>query len=423
MLTDIKNLYDLFITHYNEKEKDNIWASQSNTFRNFWNNNIINGLQESLSEEDIDAIVRILDRNGKGNNKDSEAVAKAMIAQGAWRRMFYELCSNKQLSSIITDIFTTKDPIAKAKNIDLLYKENEGNKNFLTGQSGNALNAMLAAYDPVFNVSIISLKDRKMIIDHFDFPINFDFVKSSIGMRFVKTNQIILEGFKSAGITGSARTISHFCYWPEMKSLWKNELVVKRENKEVEITIPIDNEDEPIGEVGDSGPRESIAIQAMVADIGSKMGLDIWIPKSDRTRVLQIWKPSKGMLLEKLPLNYGEAMKTIENIDVIWLKGRTIIRAFEVEHTTSIYSGLLRMADLLALLPNIAIILHIVAPATRREKVFDEIKRPVFSLLEGGALSEKCSFISYDNIMELCHDKNLFFLKDDVLDKYSEQVD
>ena len=81
------------------------------------------------------------------------------------------------------------------------------------------------------------------------------------------------------------------------------------------------------------------------------------------------------------------------------------------------------MADLLALLPNIAIILHIVAPATRREKVFDEIKRPVFSLLEGGALSEKCSFISYDNIMELCHDKNLFFLKDDVLDKYSEQVD
>jgi hypothetical protein len=39
----------------------------------------------------------------------------------------------------------------------------------------------------------------------------------------------------------------------------------------------------------------------------------------------------------------------IERIDVLWLKGRSIKRAFEVEHTTSIYSGILRMADLLAL--------------------------------------------------------------------------
>jgi hypothetical protein len=38
------------------------------------------------------------------------------------------------------------------------------------------------------------------------------------------------------------------------------------------------------------------------------------------------------------------------------------VRAFEVEHTTAIYSGLLRMADLLSLVPNMDIKLHIVAP-------------------------------------------------------------
>ncbi len=54
-------------------------------------------------------------------------------------------------------------------------------------------------------------------------------------------------------------------------------------------------------------------------------------------------------------------------------------RAYEVEHTTAIYSGLLRMADLLALQPNMQIRLHIVAPEERREKVLGEIKRPVFS--------------------------------------------
>ena len=86
-----------------------------------------------------------------------------------------------------------------------------------------------------------------------------------------------------------------------------------------------------------------------------------------------------------MPLNYDETtLSTIEQIDVIWLKGRSIVRAFEVEHTTSVYSGLLRMADLLALQPNMNINLHIVAPDNRQEKVFQEIQRPVFSLLEKG---------------------------------------
>jgi hypothetical protein len=59
-------------------------------------------------------------------------------------------------------------------------------------------------------------------------------------------------------------------------------------------------------------------------------------------------------------------------------------RAFEVEHTTAIYSGLLRMADLLALQLNMDIRLHIVAPDEKRDKVLREIKRPVFSLLDRG---------------------------------------
>jgi len=420
----LKDLFAKFIANYDVSVKDKIWASHSETFRNFWDHKIVNGLSESLSEGDIDVIVKILDRNGKGNTKDSEAVAKAMIPQGAWRRMFQELCANNKLSSILTNIFIAKDPDAQAKNIDLLYKVNEGKRNHLTGQSGNAINAMLAAYNPILNLSVISLKDRMMLIDHFGFPIDAEFENYSAGTKFVKTNEIISEGFKTQGVFGSARTISCFCYYPPMKSNWKNVLIVKRENKEVEVTIPIDNENEIIEEVKESEVRESIAMQALIADIGAKMGLSIWLPKADRTRVLQKWNPTKGELLESLPLHYGDtAMKTIENIDVLWLKGRTILRAFEVEHTTSIFSGLLRMADLLALLPNIDINLHIVAPATKREKVFDQIKRPVFSLLEGGALSEKCTFISYDNIIDLSNDKNLGFLKNDVLDKYSEYAE
>ena len=148
----------------------------------------------------------------------------------------------------------------------------------------------------------------------------------------------------------------------------------------------------------DSDVRQSIQTQAQIAEIGAKMGFRIWVPPSDRVRVLNVVHAAhRSAFLEILPLNYDEnTLDTIRQIDVLWLKGRSMARAFEVEHTTAIYSGILRMADLLALQPNMQIRLHIVAPDERREKVLREIKRPVFSLLDHGPLYEKCTFISYN---------------------------
>jgi hypothetical protein len=196
---------------------------------------------------------------------------------------------------------------------------------------------------------------------------------------------------------------------------------VRGVEKAVTVSVPEDNDSES-GHIRDeSEVRESIKIQALLANVGEKMGFRIWIPKNDRSRVLKEWDPDHGSLIDILPLNYDEVtLKTIEQIDVLWLKRRSIVRAFEVEHTTSIYSGILRMADLLALQPNMDIKLHIVSPEERREKVFEEIQRPVFSLLERGALSEYCTFISYDSLRDLSHEKHLNHLTDDVIEDYEE---
>ncbi|MCC6612974.1 MAG: hypothetical protein IT320_05805 [Anaerolineae bacterium] len=199
---------------------------------------------------------------------------------------------------------------------------------------------------------------------------------------------------------------------------------VRRVDKTVSVTVP--NGEEELSE-DDSQPleiRESHRIQALLADLGSKMGMKIWIPKSDRNSVLQEWHDLDSMLLNILPLNYDDTtLKTIEQIDVIWLRGRSIVRAFEVEHTTSVYSGILRMADLMALQPNMDIKLHIVAPYARREKVFQEIRRPVFSLLEKGPLSEHCTFISYDSLQELAQLRHLSHMSDTVLEDYAEEAE
>ena len=185
-------------------------------------------------------------------------------------------------------------------------------------------------------------------------------------------------------------------------------------------TEPVTEQVEAIqGEV-----RESIKVQAKLAMMGAKMGFKIWLPRADRAAVLSEWHEESHPIIDTLPLNYDETtIRTIEQIDVLWLKGRSIVRAFEVEHTTSIYSGILRMADLLALQPNMNIKLHIVAPYSRREKVFQELLRPVFSLLEDAPLSDRCTYLSYDSVEELASQKLLAHLSDSVLDEYQEEAE
>lgn len=195
---------------------------------------------------------------------------------------------------------------------------------------------------------------------------------------------------------------------------------VRRSDKVVAVSVPENEETEeasPHGEI-----RESIQIQALLSSIGTKMGMRIWIPRNDRGRVLAEWKTDQSPLVEELPFNYDETtLRTIEQIDVLWIKGRSIVRAFEVEHTTSIYSGILRMADLIALQPNMDIKLHIVAPASRKTKVFQELNRPVFSLLERAPLSERCTYITYDSVREISSLKHLVHLSDTVLEDYIEE--
>ena len=199
---------------------------------------------------------------------------------------------------------------------------------------------------------------------------------------------------------------------------------VNRSDKVIAVSVP---DDLAITEETEALPaevRESIRVQALIVNIGMSMGLSIWVPRADKAAVLKELNADSHKVLDRLPLNYDDTtLRTIEQIDVLWLRGRSIARAFEVEHTTSVYSGILRMADLLALQPNMDIKLHIVAPLSRREKVFSEIRRPVFSLLDRGPLAESCTYLSYDSLREVAAQKHLAHLSDRVLDEYAEEAE
>jgi hypothetical protein len=87
-----------------------------------------------------------------------------------------------------------------------------------------------------------------------------------------------------------------------------------------------------------------------------------------------------------------------ENIDVGWRQEFRIGAAYEIENSTSIYSGLLRFADLNILAPNTLYPMFIVAPGERRGRVRDQLVRPAFRRLE---LHKKVRFLSYEKVTEI----------------------
>jgi hypothetical protein len=170
-------------------------------------------------------------------------------------------------------------------------------------------------------------------------------------------------------------------------------------------------------------------IQWLLLYIGEQMKLDLWVAKNDRSRSFKGNDFQEFSRLRKsLPIQFDEATnRTIELIDVLWLQGNSIIAAFEIEHTTTVYSGLLRMADLITMQPNINIPLFIVAPDERREKVRGEINRPVFSKALKKSLPEICRFIPYSALQEKVEQAKaggfLPYLRPDFLDGIAENVE
>jgi hypothetical protein len=88
----------------------------------------------------------------------------------------------------------------------------------------------------------------------------------------------------------------------------------------------------------------------------------------------------------------------LSEIDVVWVgRGReTITGLFEVEHSTPIYSGLLRFNDILLTEPRLTRF-SIASNDTRRAVFARQISRPTF---RKSGLSELTSFLEYANVVD-----------------------
>ncbi len=157
-------------------------------------------------------------------------------------------------------------------------------------------------------------------------------------------------------------------------------------------------EAEEFNERIERAPTEHDEMQWRLIRIGKKAHIDVWVPQNDQGKSYQGHKFKDDVLHD-----FQETLDVpnyIKNIDVVWKFGLSIKSAFEIEHSTSVYSGILRLSDLKALTPNSIYPMFIVADRDRRSKVFAELKRPTFNNPYLN-LADAIGYLSYDKVREI----------------------
>jgi hypothetical protein len=141
---------------------------------------------------------------------------------------------------------------------------------------------------------------------------------------------------------------------------------------------------------------EHCQIQSMLGQIGNRAGFDVWIPASDRARCITF-----GAVELRQSASVAECYRRIgdvfDEIDVIWLpKGSGEPHSlFEIEHSTPIYSGLLRFNDVHLVAPMLKPNFSIVATESRRQLFHRLLRRPTF---QASGLFDLCTFLEYSNL-------------------------
>lgn len=141
---------------------------------------------------------------------------------------------------------------------------------------------------------------------------------------------------------------------------------------------------------------EHTKAQYYLKEIAKITNCDVWTANNDKNR--KINGSTLGVddiaTLPQFEMDV-ESKKRISLIDTLWFKNDFPVSAFEVETSTTIYSGLLRMADFVSVMPNKNMKLYIVAPINRKDKVMKELDRPIFRAI---GMNQLCKFISIENL-------------------------
>ncbi len=164
-------------------------------------------------------------------------------------------------------------------------------------------------------------------------------------------------------------------------------------------------------------------IQHWLIRIGRALHYDVHVARNDRH--LSCCGEAFSMLtVADLPATDwpSDVRDTVGLIDVVWLDraSHAFVAAFEIEKSTSIFSGILRLEDLARSIPSCGCDLFIVAPGARERDVVRQLVRPAFRGELGGI---PMAYILFEDLDE--HGESVCKLGEDkaILRRITRRVD
>lgn len=120
-------------------------------------------------------------------------------------------------------------------------------------------------------------------------------------------------------------------------------------------------------------------MQYHLLKIGNALGYDVIAASNDRSKS-HCGNSFSFMSLQQFPeINLDkETLNTVKLIDVLWFQKSTnnVVAAFEVEKSTSIYSGILRLSDLSYTIADGDEVFYLIIPDKREKDVCMQLCRP-----------------------------------------------
>jgi hypothetical protein len=274
---------------------------------------------------------------------------------------------------------------------------------------------IVLAVDPEFGVPVLDMRDDLSVFRNLDNPNRWSgpFRGSPAKWKY-SDGEAVIKALEAAKLHPVERPIRK-----RKVPVQPSETIEDSDTARLQ-TVPIEDDE---AAPADAEGTKHTEIQYLLMKLGADMGFEVHLARNDASRT---WNGQRlgdmPRRRENLPQQFDPATnRTIELIDVLWLQTNAIVAAFEIESTTSIYSGLLRMSDLLSMQPNIAVPLFLVAPEDRRTKVIQQVNRPTFERMTP-PLVEVCRYISFEGLREALDAARSYvkYLKPDWLQTISE---
>lgn len=140
-------------------------------------------------------------------------------------------------------------------------------------------------------------------------------------------------------------------------------------------------------------------VMGILVELGNLLGFDTYV--ADPSRKYKNNTLGQVATLREIPgFTYQDTLDIVKNIDVIWFKGEYPEHCFEVEHTTNIRDGLLRLYQVS---PLRGIKFFIIAPSENAHKFKKEVARRPFK-----EIKNRYNFRSYRELIKWFEEAKIY---------------